>query len=438
MRIKPTFDIDDAPLAWVAWNRLAEPGDVAAGALLEHLGPTTALRWLLERGKPGLLESSLAPEGAFESRQAKTALMRAAAGWAPRLADLDPERDLATITRLGGFALLRDDPRWPIALHDLGAAEPCVLWVRGDAELLGAPSVAVVGSRASTSYGEFVANDLAGGLVERGFSVISGGAYGIDAAAHRGALAVAAVSAGGGASDGGGVNEGDAPRADRAGARAGSARGASTIAVMAGGLDRFYPVGNTNLLRTIAEAGAVISEAPPGVAPFKHRFLARNRLIAGLSRASVVVEAAWRSGALSTANHAAALLRPVGAVPGPVTSMASTGCNQLIREGVAVCVTDAAEVAELAESLTDGGFAQVRARFDDDPLAGLERSQRLVADALPWRATATPDSLTRTAGQPLTAVLAALGVLEARGLAEQSATGKWRRVGIGGRIQRGG
>jgi len=394
--IRLRFDAEDPQLASVAWSRLVEPGDVVAGALVNALGPGEALRWLLERGQPGLASHQALPLAA-------KVLARAAAGWETRLGDLDPAQDLRTITRLDGQVVYRADPAWPPALSDLGAAAPFVLWLRGDAAALRAPSVAVVGSRASTSYGELVASELAAGLVEREFAVVSGGAYGIDAAAHRGALAAATADA-----------------------------GPSTIAVMAGGLDRLYPLGNSALLEAVAARGAVFAEVPPGVAPFRQRFLARNRLIAALSRATVVVEAAWRSGALSTANHAAELLRPVGAVPGPVTSMASGGCHQLIRDGLAVCVTDAAEVAELAGSISampGANTAADCASTNGDPLAGLVTAQLAVCDALPKRATATAQSLTSKAGQPLSVVLSALGVLEARGLAAQSEeTGKWRRT----------
>ncbi|QAY70551.1 DNA-processing protein DprA [Xylanimonas protaetiae] len=381
------FDADDPTLAATAWSRLAEPGDETAGALVAHLGAAGALAWLVDQQGSVLLEPA-AP--------AQRALAAGVARWSPRLDGLDPRRELAVLERTGGTLLLPDDHRWPRGLDDLGTAAPFALWVRGDADLAAAchRSVALVGARASTSYGEHVTAQLAAGLVDRGFTVVSGGAYGIDAVAHRGALV----------------------------------GGGSTVAVMAGGVDRFYPQGNHELLRRVTENGAVVAEVPPGSTPFKQRFLARNRVIAAMARATVVVEAAWRSGALSTARRAADLLRPVGAVPGPVTSMASGGCHQLLRDGVATCVTDAAEVAELAGEVgRDAAPRPVGLRSAAD---GLGDAERAVLDALPARAAADVAVLCRVAGRSLPEVLGALGVLESRGLVRPDG-GRWRRVAAG-------
>jgi DNA processing protein len=225
--------------------------------------------------------------------------------------------------------------------------------------------------------------------------VISGGAYGIDAAAHRAALA----------------------------------HGALTIAVMAGGVDRLYPVGNDDLLKGVLDTGAVVSEVPPGFAPHRSRFLSRNRLIACAS-ATVVVEAAQRSGALSTARHAAELLRPVGAVPGPVTSASSAGCHALVREGIAVLVTDAEEVLELASALTD--MPQQHRGVDDAsgedlfPLEFGSLGERKMFDALTRRSKSI-ESAAATAGLAISDARAALGALEAAGLAERHRSG-WRRA----------
>ncbi|PZR55368.1 DNA-protecting protein DprA [Xylanimonas oleitrophica] len=401
----PGFDVDDPLLAAAAWSRLAEPGDEVAGALVAHLGAAGALAWLLEVRDAGLVE---APDGllvdagraaasgsatAAGSTTAVRALAAAVTRWTPRLEDLDPRRELRVLEHTGGTLLLPGDPRWPRGLDDLGAGAPFALWVRGEADLaaLAARSVAVVGARASTSYGEHVTAELAAGLADRGFTVVSGGAYGIDAVAHRASLAA----------------------------------GGATVAVMAGGVDRMYPQGNHALLARVVGAGALVAEVPPGSAPFKQRFLARNRLIAAMTRATVVVEAAWRSGALSTARRAARLLRPVGAVPGPVTSMGSAGCHQLLRDGVATCVTDAAEAAELAGTLGEDAAPE-----RDGPVGeadGLDAATRAVLDALPVRGAADPAALTRVAGLSLPAVLGALGVLEVRGLAEQDGA-RWRRA----------
>jgi DNA processing protein len=211
------------------------------------------------------------------------------------------------------------DERWPSQLGDLGDQAPMDLYVLGNPNLreLTRRAVAMVGSRAATAYGEVVATELAADSAERGFTIISGGAYGIDAVCHRAALGVAG----------------------------------KTVAVMAGGVDRLYPPGNQRLLeRIIADGGAVISELPLGTVPSRARFAARNRLIAALGEATVVVESAGRSasGSLSTARHAGVLGRPVGAVPGPVTSLCSVGCHSLIQQGLARLVANVDDVIDLA------------------------------------------------------------------------------------------
>ncbi|MBX9246602.1 DNA-protecting protein DprA, partial [Actinotalea ferrariae] len=286
-------------------------------------------------------------------------------------------------------------------LADLGPAAPACLWVRGAAALdrLCERSVALIGARACTAYGEHVTAELAAGLGDAGVSVVSGGAYGVDAVAHRTAVV----------------------------------GGTPTVAFLAGGVDRPYPAGNARLLGAIADgAGACVSEVPPGAVPSRTRFLQRNRLIAAAAQATVVVEAAWRSGALSTAGHAAALLRPVGAVPGPVTSAASAGCHRLLREGAAVCVTDAAEVLELVSASAEDGRAR-DGRAGEPPgdgrlaLDGLDEAARRALDALPVRSGATLDALTGVAGLTLPELTAALGALELAGLAVQ-VSGRWRRV----------
>lgn len=396
------FDVEDPRLARAAWSRLAEPGDVVAGALVGQLGPAGALQWLARAARDPVAAAralgSSVPEGQTTGSPARpSAGARLAASverWAPRLENLDPRRELHVLRRYGGALLTPGDDGWPAALDDLGAAAPFALWVRGrsDVGALAARSVALVGARASTSYGEHVAAGMASGLADRGFTVVSGGAYGIDAAAHRGSVAADGV----------------------------------TIALLAGGVDRFYPQGNHDLLRRIAEdGGAVVSEVPPGSAPFRQRFLARNRIIAALSSATVVVEAAWRSGALSTARRAAELLRPVGAVPGPVTSMASAGCHGLLRDGVAACVTDAAEAAELAGDL--GSDAAPVRQGRGDVVDGMDDVGRSLWDALPVRTPAALESVARTAGRTVRETLAGLGRLELDGHAVQEGGG-WRRA----------
>lgn len=368
-------------LARATWSRLAEPGDPVAGTLVAALGPAGALDLLRDHAAgadasaPGLAD-----------RRLRSALDR----WSVRLPGLDLRRELRVLARLGGTLLVPEDPRWPAALADLGPATPHCLWVRGRADLADAlrGAVALVGARASTEYGNHVTSRMASGLADAGVTVVSGGAYGIDAAAHRGALAADGV----------------------------------TVAFLAGGIDRPYPPGNARLLEHLLErGGALVSEVPPGSVPSRSRFLQRNRLIAAAAAATVVTEAAWRSGALNTAGHAAELLRPVGAVPGPVTSAASAGCHRLLREGGAVCVTDAAEVRELVGPLGPAPERAVRAAPQD----GLDPAVRLALDALPVRRGAGIGSIARAAGLSVPETLAALGTLELRGLAHRDGEA-WR------------
>lgn len=403
--MRARFDVQDPVLAAAAWSRLTEPGDTVAGALVAAAGATGALAWVFAAADLGaerdravrrlfehleLVGAEALPDGVPGRR-----LSAAVARWSPRLETLDPRRELSVLASLDGTLVLPGSDAWPVGLADLGTAAPHCLWVRGDAgrELL-TRSAALVGARACTDYGTTVAADLAGGLADRGFCVVSGGAYGIDAAAHRGALA---------------------------------AQGAS-VAVLAGGVDRLYPAGNSALLeRLVSDGGAVVSETPPGSVPSRSRFLQRNRLIAAVTRATVVVEAAWRSGSLSTAARAADLLRPVGAVPGPVTSMASAGCHRLLREQQAVCVTDAAEVAELVGDPEPASRAEdARDRASARPHDGLGPAGRRVLDALAVRRALGAEALARAAGLAVNEVLTGLGELELRGLAHADGDG-WRR-----------
>ncbi len=354
------------------WSAIAEPGDADAGRLIAAVGAVRALD-LLTSGA-GAMDA--AAGGSFAE---------AAERWRPRVRQVDTPLHLRQAARFGARLVIPGDPEWPAGLDDLGVHAPMALWVRGDPAILGGlgRSIAIVGARAATGYGEHVTIEVASGLVDRGFAIVSGAAFGIDGAAHRAALA----------------------------------SGGATVAFLAGGVDRFYPSAHETLLTRIVERGAVVAEVPCGTAPTKWRFLQRNRLIAASSRATVVVEAGWRSGSLNTAGHAAQLGRPLGAVPGPVTSSASAGCHRLIREYDAVCVTTAQEMAELVDPPS-----AVR-RVAGDPSA--ERIR--VLDAL----TRTGRDLARIAaisGMSLDAVRAELGMLELDGLATEGPTG-WRRSG---------
>ncbi len=362
-----TFDRDDEVLARAAWSRLAEPGDVRVATLVERVGPGEALRALVSRDVEWLDR------------------------YVPRLLDLDPRRDLETLRRFGGRLVHPGCEEWPPGLAQLSAPPPC-LWVRGPVDLRDVHdrSVAIVGARASTVYGEHVTGEIACGVAERGFVVVSGLAYGVDGAAHRAAMTTG-----------------------------------RSVAVVAGGVDRAYPQGHETLMGALADDGAVLSEVPPGSAPTRSRFLQRNRLIAALSGGTVVVEAAVRSGALNTARTAAALGRPVGAVPGPVTSAASAGCHELVRDGRAVLVTDAAEVVDLVGRLGEDAA---------DPPAGVDRDRdglddlaRRVLDGLPVRNGRPIDRIACAAGLEAVTVQSALGRLALLGLAERHGHG-WRLV----------
>ena len=373
----PSRVSDAERLARAALSRLAEPGDPALCSLVAESGGQAVLAAI--RGN----ELSLA----------------AAADWRSRLATCDPEADLARAERAGVRLVCPGDAEWPESLDALAYGElvsrrggvPVGLWVLGPLDLRQASlrSVAVVGSRAATSYGEHVAGDLGAELAERGVTVISGAAYGIDAAGHRGALAVGGI----------------------------------TVAVLACGVDVCYPTGHSALLQRIADEGLIVSEMPLGSTPSRLRFLARNRLIAALSCGAVVVEAALRSGALNTVSWALSVSRPVLGVPGAVTSPMSGGVHQLIRNGKAVLVTDADEVVE-SVSPAGVGLAPVKRGETRSRDALDDRAQR-VLEAVPVSRPGGVATISTTAGVPVDDALAALGGLLLAGFVERSGTG-WR------------
>lgn len=218
---------------------------------------------------------------------------------------------LSSIDAAGSTFLVPGDNFWPSRVEDL-VTPPIALIGKGNLAVLTNDSLAIVGSRNPTNYGARIAGDFAAGFVDREWAVISGGAYGIDTYAHKGAL----------------IAEG------------------CTVAVIASGIDVNYPAGNTRLFEEICESGALITEVMPGVKAMPHRFLTRNRLIAAMSLATLVVEAAFRSGSLRTARDAAELLRPVMAIPGPIHSPTSDGCHRLIGERAAELVTSVADAVE--------------------------------------------------------------------------------------------
>lgn len=380
-------DRADAHLEWAA---LAEPGDEVAGWLVHTLGAVQARHWLDVAADDPVTATMMLAGHADELTIDQAVLASERWGRRREQSQAGPLRERAS--RCGAQPITPGDAEWPAIFDDLGHGAPMALWVRGNASLdvLVERSVALVGARASTAYGEHMAASIAGDLADSGWTVVSGGAYGIDAAAHKGALAT----------------------------------GMPTVAVMAGGVDRLYPAGNQYLLEKIIETGAVVSETPPGWAPHRHRFLQRNRLIA-CANATVVVEAGFRSGALSTATHAHELARPVGAVPGPVTSASSAGCHRLMRDTGAVVVTSGADVIELAGPL-DAGNNPAPAAEGGDRLDFDTPHDRAVFDALGTRAKGV-DDLAQVAGLTYAEVRAAVGRMELAGLVKMDA-GRWRRV----------
>jgi DNA processing protein len=369
--------------AWAYLARVAEPPCLELAALVRSVGPVEAA----ERVRRGLVDEELA-----RSTESRREIDRAA-------------DDLELLARRGGRLITPDSDEWPVlafaAFGALGGAfggrdklrggPPMVLWALGPARLDDAAmrAVALVGTRAATTYGEHVTQDLAAGVAERGVAVVSGGAYGIDGAAHRAALDCEGV----------------------------------TVAVMAGGLDVLYPSGHSALLHRIGQHGLVFTEYPPGVRPARYRFLTRNRLVAAVSGASVVVEAGLRSGAANTAAWARALGRVVAAVPGPVTSSASAGCHALLRNG-AELVTRAEDIVELVGHI---GELAPEEPHPSTPLDGLSEAERLVYEALPGRGAASIDEIAVAAGLVAEQVLGPLAMLELAGLAERKES-RWRIV----------
>jgi DNA processing protein len=356
-------------LARTALSFLAEPADPVLGALLECASPAEIVAAV---SAPGDMRLTLPAIG-----ESTRSLARAVARWRARLDQIPSTAQLATWHQDGVRMVCPGESEWPSQLDDLGSARPIVLWLRGQADLRYAclRSVSIVGSRAASAYGSHVGAELAAAVSERGWTVISGGAYGL------------------------------------------------TIAVLASGLRYGYPRGHHDLFRAIAAQGVLVSECPPDRAPTRPGFLIRNRIIAALSRGTVVVEAALRSGALNSAKHARELRRPVMAVPGPVTSEQSAGCHELIREWGALCVTGAADVVEhispIGSDLTGPRLGAAVPRDHLDPVT------TAVLEAVPVRGGRGPASIAVMAGVDLDTALRCLGLLAAAGFVQRCDQG-WR------------
>lgn len=378
----------DELFARAIWSVLVEPGDSVAGALIDSVGPVASAHMVIDTVSATVI--SEATKGEISPDRAFDGLKR----WGERLRAADVLRSLDSAARCGARMIVPGDAHWPAGMAALRDSPPVLLWARGDLELLRRPGVGIVGARAATGYGEHVAMEFAAGLCARDVVVVSGGAYGIDGMAHRAALA----------------------------------SGGSTIAVLAGGIDRLYPSGHEALLTRVADQGLLLSEVPCGTAPTKWRFLQRNRLIAALSAATVVVEAGRRSGALNTARHALDMGIPVGVVPGPITSAASTGCHASLRTDPVMCVTSVSEIMELAFGAD--GVLEIPAPADEASEGRPERDGLLVRvlDALRPRRGQSVTEIARAVGDSAARIRGALGVLELDGLAALGADEAWRRL----------
>ncbi|MEV4638527.1 DNA-processing protein DprA [Actinoplanes sp. NPDC049548] len=374
---RPGSDMDR--LARVALTWLAEPGNRVVWHLVQLHGAVETLDRLI---------GGDIPEAALRTAVAS----RSGSGDPRRVAEVALRR----AERLGARVVVPADAEWPTRVEALRHLEldvagrvnrdvrpPLCLWVRGSRPLSDAfeQSVAIVGARAATPYGLHVTADLGYGLAEQEWTVVSGGAFGIDAAAHRAALAA----------------------------------GGFTVAVLACGVDRPYPMGNAAIFEQIAESGLLMSEWPPGAEPLRHRFLIRNRVIAAATAGTVVVEAAARSGAVQTMSRVVALNRHAMVVPGPVTSAMSVGCHELLRRHPAArLVTNVAhvldEVGRIGEYLAEPARARNHVRDE------LDEESALVLEAVPHRGCAGPEQLAARAGLGLRTVLRRLSLLEMKGL----------------------
>ncbi|VEI12686.1 DNA-processing protein DprA [Trueperella bialowiezensis] len=365
----------DNRLARIEWSRITEGADQAAHGLIARLGAAASL----EAVRSG---EGLTPDEEQVARR-----------WRHRLDGLSPFRE-KSLAALGITVLAPEDELWPEQINDLGAETPLLLWVKGNPEVLSSrPAVAIVGSRAATADGKRIARDFACDISDT-TTVVSGGAFGIDAAAHGGALLA------------------EKP----------------TVIVSAGGADRVYPRAHEALFAAVLDGeGAVVSESPIGAAPQRFRFLARNRIIAALARATLVVEAPVRSGALSTARHAMKIGRDVGAVPGQIDSIQSHGCIDLLRNG-ATAIASADHLRELVgpfdvQPTLAADFFSFGAADDFDL-----RTARTF-DAVPVSHSADAHSIASVAGLTVAETLTALGKLTLGGHVEEN-RGRWRRSRI--------
>jgi DNA processing protein len=388
--------LTDEAYARAALTYLAEPTDRWLGQLIRVSSAAAALDAIKTCSVPPGADLCL-PRG-----RAREAVQAAMERWRTRLPELPAPEEVLAFGESGIRLVCPGDPEWPGQLADLGGDQPYALWLRGNADLRFSclRSVAIVGSRAATAYGSYVAAEFAASVAARGLAVVSGGAFGVDAAAHRGALGADGV----------------------------------TVAVLACGVDIPYPTAHAELFDAIAAQGVLVSEWPPGRQVSRLRFLVRNRVIAALATGTLVVEASQRSGAVNTARHARDLRRRLMAVPGPVTSDLSAGCHQVIREWQGTLVTSAAEVVEhlspVGESLAaePGTVVQLAGRRQAPlvfPRDLLDLESARVLDAMPRRGGMGTVRVAQRAGLAPTTTATLLGKLATGGFVERCDDG-WR------------
>lgn len=355
-----------------------------------------ALCALAPLGAPALMKLAAVEEPAYlwdALRRSGEANM-----WSRRAQHIDPEEIQAATVRSGARFIIPGDDEWPQHLEGLQEAQvgdqagsPIGLWLLGQPLPPMERCVAIVGSRAATPYGQRIAHELAADLASEGYVIVSGLAYGIDACAHQGALVGGAVG--------------------------------TTVAVVASGLDNPYPASNAVLANSISKRGTLVSELPPGHSPRRQAFLARNRIIAGLSSGLCIIEAALRSGAKNSVAWANDLGRTVMAVPGPITSSLSITPHRLIRDGAASLVTSSAEVKELLEPL--GTVPGTSNRGSAVAFDRLPEEWQEIREVIPSGGSITTGEVARATGMPMAACLAGLGALLDERWIDQQEDGSW-------------
>lgn len=408
MTSQPTPDLEPIRRARAEILRISDPQDPVTAALIQLFGPLETANYLT--GRVPLTAAVL--NDALDSAQVELpglrrnlhqGVMDRRDRWQHRRGGITADQDLALARAVKAWLVVPEDPDWPAAFNDLAEKTPFALWGRGDRRRLSSldysKCVSIVGSRDMTAYGNSATGQIAGDLAQAGTTVISGGAFGIDATAHKAALALGTAAV-------------------------------PTLAFMAGGLDRLYPKSNEHILREIIDQGLILSEVPLGQNPTRYRFLDRNRMIAALAHSTVVVEARWRSGALNTAHHAVEMGRTLYAVPGPIFSPSSEGCHRLIRDGLAQLITDAKHITAGGLNLSEPAelsLFETTAGGHQDMIDTLTEIQRRVWDCLPVRSSATVDAIAADSSVPARTVMMALSQLRRLSLAENIDQG-WKKT----------